>query len=96
LLPYVKCDIKTPSGCNYIGVKNIKGICGVSIMRSGEVMEKGLRESCRCIRIGKILIQTAEEACNKSVIYSKFTKDITMRKILLMYPITSKIQFQNY
>lgn len=89
LLPYYKWNIKTPGGCEYNGVKNIKGICGVSIMRSGEAMEKGLRECCRCIRIGKILIQTADEACDKSVIYSKFTKDVSSRKILLMYPITT-------
>ena len=60
-------------------------------MISGEAMEKGLRECCRTIRIGKILIQTAEEDQKKSsVVYAKFPNDITSRKILLMYPITSK------
>ena len=57
----------------------------------GEAMEKGLRECCRSIRIGKILIQTAEEdKLKSSVVYAKFPNDITARKILLMYPITSK------
>ena len=54
-------------------------------------MEKGLRECCRSIRIGKILIQSNDEDASKSsVIYAKFPNDITSRKILLMYPITSK------
>ncbi len=53
-------------------------------------MEKGLRECCRSIRIGKILIQSAEEDKQKaSVVYAKFPNDILARKILLMYPITS-------
>ena len=33
-------------------------ICGVSIMRAGESMEIALREVCKDIRIGKILIQS--------------------------------------
>ncbi|CAF0750555.1 unnamed protein product [Brachionus calyciflorus] len=87
-LPYTECKVQTPSGCYYDGVKYISGVCGVSIMRSGEAMEKGLRECCRSIRIGKILIQTADEDTNKSsVIYAKFPKDVATRKIMLMYPI---------
>jgi uracil phosphoribosyltransferase len=89
-LPYSKCNVITPTGCEYKGVKYIKGVCGVSIMRSGEAMEKGLRECCRSIRIGKILIQAADEDKKKSsVIYSKFPEDIISRKVLLMYPITT-------
>ena len=55
-------------------------------------MEKGLRECCRSIRIGKILIQSADEDTkNSSVVYAKFPNDISSRKILLMYPIMSTI-----
>ena len=53
-------------------------------------MEKGLRECCRSIRIGKILIQSNDETRKASVIYSKFPNDINIRKILVMYPIISK------
>lgn len=61
------------------------------VMNQGEAMEKGLRECCRSIRIGKILIQSTDDDTKKSsVIYAKFPKDINSRKILLMYPITSK------
>ena len=92
-LPYSSCDITTPAGCEYNGVKYIKGVCGVSIMRSGEAMEKGLRECCRSIRIGKILIQSTDDDKKSSVVYAKFPSDINSRKILLMYPITSNLLY---
>ena len=46
-LPYQDCDVITPTGCNYSGLKYEKGNCGVSIVRSGEAMEKALQECCR-------------------------------------------------
>lgn len=89
-LPYSELDVITPTNCEYKGVKYVSGVCGVSIMRSGEAMEKGLRECCRSIRIGKILIQQGEEDKQKSsVVYAKFPNDILNRKVLLMYPITT-------
>ena len=45
VLPYSDITVTTSAGCEYNGVKYIKHICGVSIMRSGEAMEKGLRVS---------------------------------------------------
>lgn len=56
----------------------------------GEAMEKGLRDCCRSIRIGKILIQSDEETHEAKVFYAKFPPDIDERKVLLMYPIMSK------
>ena len=44
-------------GATYDGVGFEGKICGVSILRAGEAMEVGLREVCRSVRIGKILIQ---------------------------------------
>uniref|UniRef100_A0A8C4U8M8 Phosphoribosyltransferase domain-containing protein n=1 Tax=Falco tinnunculus TaxID=100819 RepID=A0A8C4U8M8_FALTI len=73
----------------YEGVRFEKGNCGVSIMRSGEAMEQGLRDCCRSIRIGKILIQSDEETQRAKVYYAKFPPDIYRRKVLLMYPILS-------
>ena len=35
-LPYADCNVITPANCTYNGVKYIKEVCGVSIMRSGE------------------------------------------------------------
>ncbi|XP_004592825.2 uracil phosphoribosyltransferase homolog [Ochotona princeps] len=88
-LPYKECMVTTPTGYKYEGVKFEKGNCGVSIMRSGEAMEQGLRDCCRSIRIGKILIQSDEETQRAKVYYAKFPPDIYKRKVLLMYPILS-------
>ncbi|XP_052590353.1 uracil phosphoribosyltransferase homolog isoform X2 [Peromyscus californicus insignis] len=88
-LPYKECTVTTPTGHKYEGVKFEKGNCGVSIMRSGEAMEQGLRDCCRSIRIGKILIQSDEETQRAKVYYAKFPPDIYRRKVLLMYPILS-------
>nr|XP_028571175.1 uracil phosphoribosyltransferase homolog [Podarcis muralis] len=88
-LPYTECTVTTPTGYKYEGVKFEKGNCGVSIMRSGEAMEQGLRDCCRSIRIGKILIQSDEDTQRAKVYYAKFPPDIFRRKVLLMYPILS-------
>uniref|UniRef100_A0A915L8Z1 Phosphoribosyltransferase domain-containing protein n=1 Tax=Romanomermis culicivorax TaxID=13658 RepID=A0A915L8Z1_ROMCU len=52
-------------------------------------MEKGLRECCRSVRIGKILIDKDREANQSRVVYAKLVPDIAQRKVLLMYPIMS-------
>lgn len=88
-LPYAETTITTPTGAQYEGLKFLKGNCGVSIVRSGEAMESGLRDCCRSIRIGKILVQKDEETHEARVVYAKFPDDISCRKVLLMYPIMS-------
>jgi len=86
-LPYSENRVHCPTGQSYDGVKFAKGICGVSIVRSGEAMEKGLRECCRSIRIGKILIQKDFDNTSTKVVYAKLLPDIEQRKVLVMYPI---------
>lgn len=88
-LPYKNCEIVTPTGQPYDGLRYEKGNCGVSIMRSGEAMEQGLRDCCRSIRIGKILVQSDEDTHEAKVVYAKLPPDISYRKVLLMYPIMS-------
>lgn len=65
------------------------GNCGVSIVRSGEAMEQGLRDCCRSIRIGKILVESDAETHAAKVVYARFPDDIAKRQVLLMYPIMS-------
>uniref|UniRef100_A0A8C5TAS3 Phosphoribosyltransferase domain-containing protein n=1 Tax=Malurus cyaneus samueli TaxID=2593467 RepID=A0A8C5TAS3_9PASS len=66
-------------------------ICSVFVLLlRGEAMEQGLRDCCRSIRIGKILIQSDEETQRAKVYYAKFPPDIYRRKVLLMYPILSE------
>ena len=83
-LPYEEQVITTPTGEQYKGLKFLKGNCGVSVVRSGEAMEQGLRDCCRSIRIGKILVEKDEDTHEARVIYAKFPEDIANRKVLLM------------
>lgn len=90
-MPYTPCTVITPIGCPYEGLRYEKGNCGVSIVRSGEAMEQGLRDCCRSMRIGKILIDSDHDTHEAKVVYAKFPEDIAQRKVLLMYPIMSKL-----
>ncbi|EEP79203.1 uracil phosphoribosyltransferase [Uncinocarpus reesii 1704] len=86
-LPVVEQGVTTPVGQTYLGVKFQGKICGVSIMRAGEAMEQGLRDCCRSVRIGKILIQRDEETCQPKLFYEKLPQDIADRWVLLLDPM---------
>ncbi|KAG5645766.1 Uracil phosphoribosyltransferase, synthesizes UMP from uracil [Asterophora parasitica] len=86
-LPVVKRTVETPTGASYDGVGFKGKICGVSILRAGEAMEAGLREVCRSVRIGKILIQRDEDTALPKLFYSKFPQDIASRYVLLLDPM---------
>lgn len=87
----IECEIRFSflSGAIYDGLKYRSGNCGVSIVRSGEAMEQGLRDCCRSIRIGKILVESDAETHEAKVVYARFPDDIAKRQVLLMYPIMS-------
>jgi uracil phosphoribosyltransferase len=54
--------VETPQGVLYSGKQGATDkICGVSILRAGETMEQAVRDVCKDIRIGKILIQTNQQ-----------------------------------
>jgi len=84
-LPYTDTTVVTPTGCNYEGIDFSRGNCGISVCRSGEAMEVALRQCCRSIRIGKILINDV----NNRVLYARFLPDIAKRRVLLLYPLLS-------
>lgn len=71
----------TPTGATYEGLKYKSGNCGVSIVRSGESMEQGLRDCCRSIRIGKILVESDAETHEARVVYARFPEDIAQRHV---------------
>ena len=88
-LPYTETSITTMTKKEYQGLLPQSKICGVSIMRSGESMEKALQDTCRGVRIGKILIQRDEstnEKCAKYT-YSKMPENINERYVFLMDPM---------
>lgn len=90
-LPTARCDIVTPTGDRYEGIEPAAQICGVSIMRAGESMEQALRDTCRGIKIGKLLIQRNEESEDKKpderFNYAKLPRDIKDRWVLLLDPM---------
>ena len=86
-LPVHEHTITTPVGRVYQGVKFQGKICGVSIMRAGEAMEQGLRDCCRSVRIGKILIQRDEDTSKPRLYYDKLPEDIASRWVLLLDPM---------
>lgn len=86
-LPIVEQTVTTPVGRTYAGLMFQGKICGVSIMRAGESMEQGLRDCCRSVRIGKILIQRDEETSLPQLFYDKLPEDIAKRWVLLLDPM---------
>lgn len=92
-LPVIQNTVTTPVGQDYFGVKFRGKICGVSIMRAGEAMEQGLRDCCRSVRIGKILIQRDEETSIPKLFYDKLPEDIASRWVLLLDPMFATGQF---
>ena len=76
--------IVTPTQAEYAGLTFAAPICGVSIVRAGESMEKALQQCCRSIRIGKILIQRDEATAMPKLFYSKLPQDIGRRHVFLL------------
>lgn len=50
-------------------------------------MEQGLRDCCRSVRIGKILIQRDEETSMPKLFYDKLPEDISDRYVFLLDPM---------
>lgn len=50
-------------------------------------MEQGLRDCCRSVRLGKILIQRDEETAMPKLFYVKLPEDIPNRYVLLLDPL---------
>jgi uracil phosphoribosyltransferase len=93
-LPTEAHSVTTPLGTEYAGVKFEGRICGVSILRAGESMEQGLRDCCRSVRIGKILIQRDEETAQPKLFYDKLPEDISKRWVLLLDPMLATGKFE--
>lgn len=85
-LPVENHTVETAAS-TYDGVRFLGKICGVSIVRAGESMEQGLRDCCRSVRIGKILIQRDEETALPKLFYSKLPDDIADRYVMLLDPM---------
>lgn len=74
--------VETPQGIPYQGKRGATDkICGVSILRAGETMEQAVRDVCKDIRIGKILIQTNQQTGEPEVFitYSKHHFEVVLK-----------------
>ena len=86
-LPTQEKEVTTPTGTHFTGSEFVGKLCAVPIVRAGESMEKAVREVCRAIRIGKILIQRDEETALPTLFYEKLPEDIANRHVLLLDPM---------
>eukprot|EP00668_Euglena_longa_P002231 GGOE01002576.1.p1 GENE.GGOE01002576.1~~GGOE01002576.1.p1 ORF type:complete len:470 (+),score=175.88 GGOE01002576.1:56-1465(+) len=86
-LHYRPKEVETPVGSKYQGVGFSRGICGVSIIRSGETMEAAVRACCLGVKIGKILISRNPGTMERHILYSHLPPDIHSRSVLLLDPI---------
>ncbi|PNW72116.1 hypothetical protein CHLRE_16g681850v5 [Chlamydomonas reinhardtii] len=84
-LPFREKTVMTPTGHKYTGVEFARGLCGVSVIRSGEAMEAALRECCQGIKIGKILVH--RHGKSEDIVYEKLPADISRRYVLLLDPV---------
>jgi len=87
-LPFEEATVTTPIGDLYLGVSFARRLCGVSLIRSGEAMERSLTACCQGIKIGKILIHRQSDNRGE-LAYETLPHDIADRHVLLMDPILS-------
>eukprot|EP01147_Barroeca_monosierra_P005770 gene5770-7269_t len=81
--------VETPSGQTFCGLKLVQEPCGISIMRAGEAMEQGLRESLLSIPMGHMLIQRDRDHPKKDpqIYFHHLPPQINKKPILLLDPI---------
>ncbi|XP_022089488.1 uridine-cytidine kinase-like 1 isoform X2 [Acanthaster planci] len=84
LLPFEDCEVNTPQNTIYKGRKFTGRLCGVSVLRAGEVMEPALCDVCKDIRLGKILIQTNLDTEEPELHYLRLPKEIEKDHVILM------------
>ncbi|CDG20378.1 Uracil phosphoribosyltransferase [Xenorhabdus poinarii G6] len=87
LLPYETQDVLTPIGETYAGLRLVRGVCGVSVIRAGESFEGEYRRMFAGQPIGKILIQRDPYSKQPKYFYSHFPDDIAERAVLLFEPM---------
>lgn len=86
LMPfYQDCNVSTPQGMPYQGKTcTASNVCGVSIICGGEPLEDALKDVCKDVRVGKILIQTNQTTGEPELYYLKLPEDIKNFRVILM------------
>lgn len=84
LLPFEDVIVKTPQHKLYEG-KRFKGnLCGVSILRAGEVLELALLSVCKDVMVGKMLIQTNPKTGEPELHFLRLPPNIKDYHVILM------------
>ncbi|KAL4995915.1 uracil phosphoribosyltransferase-domain-containing protein [Aspergillus recurvatus] len=88
LLPSERLTIQTPTGWTYEGRRQVKPVCGVSILRAGASFEAALRRAYgENLSMGKLLIQRNEETSLPVHLYSKLPAGIVEQFVLILEPM---------
>ncbi|KAL4971611.1 uracil phosphoribosyltransferase-domain-containing protein [Aspergillus desertorum] len=88
LLPTERLTVQTPTGWTYEGRRQVKPVCGVSILRAGASFEAALRRAYgENLSMGKLLIQRNEETSLPVHLYSKLPAGITEQSVLILEPM---------
>uniref|UniRef100_A0A0N4Z390 Uridine kinase n=1 Tax=Parastrongyloides trichosuri TaxID=131310 RepID=A0A0N4Z390_PARTI len=83
-IPYIDHFVTMGNGKVVRGRKKNTELCGISIMRAGETLEKALRNVIKDCKMGKMLIQTNEVSKEPELYYLRFPKNVKRYKILLL------------
>lgn len=85
LMPYESIAVGTPQDTIYEGKRcKSSNVCGVSIICGGEPLEDALKDVCKDVRVGKILIQTNTQTGEPELYYLKLPEDIKNYRVILM------------
>lgn len=88
LAPTEDVDVLTPTGRTFHGVRQVKPVCGVSILRAGASFEHVLRKAYDGpLSFGKVLIQRDEKTSLPTYLYSNLPKNIGSSTILILEPM---------
>ena len=85
-------QVTTPTGRTYTGLRYCAGNCAVSLVRSGEAMEKAVQDCCRSMRIGKILVESDPDSGAAHVVFAKLPDDIASRQVRLPVLVQCTVQ----
>lgn len=81
-LPHIDKQIQTKLG-TYAGKELSLSICGVSVIRAGEIFETSLRQVVRDCQIGKLLIQSDQKTGEPHLHYLKLPPSIRDSHVFL-------------
>ncbi|PKQ71417.1 uracil phosphoribosyltransferase [Aeromonas sobria] len=87
LLDYSEQHVTTPIGDVYQGKVLSKCLCGVSVIRAGESMEREFKQMFPEKPIGKILIQRDKVTKLPEYFYSHFPSEIEQKTVFLFEPM---------